>query len=108
MNTPNTIPMDAYAGSLGGISVISGTNAVNDLLSKARDYDVDRKLLKSITEHVAVKCAKRIGKTSVRILRFMNQRQSQQLPRQGQTFVIASWSILIILQQLVSTVPIMI
>ncbi|KAJ5457236.1 hypothetical protein N7530_012510 [Penicillium desertorum] len=90
--TPSTIPSNAYTGPLDGFG----------------DYNVDRDLLKGITETVAVQCANRTGKKSVRILGFMNQRQSQQLPRQGQTSVIASWSSPIILQRLVSTVPIMI
>lgn len=68
MTTPNSILAEACAGTIDGISAIWGPSAVNNLSSSAQDYDVNRGVLKRATENVAVKCAKRIGKTSFRIL----------------------------------------
>jgi hypothetical protein len=63
MTTPNSILAEACAGTIDGISAIWGPSAVNNLSSSAQDYDVNRGVLKRATENVAVKCAKRIGKT---------------------------------------------
>ncbi|KAJ6185114.1 hypothetical protein N7519_006415 [Penicillium mononematosum] len=65
---PSTIPSNAYTGTIDGVGVSWGENAANNLLSNANNYNVDRDLLKGITETVAAGCANRIGKKSVKIL----------------------------------------
>ncbi|KAJ5203814.1 uncharacterized protein N7498_004693 [Penicillium cinerascens] len=64
----NTIPAASYVGTIDGISVVWGPNAIANLPTNAEAYKVKLNVLKSATEKVAVACARRIGKTSVRIL----------------------------------------
>lgn len=68
MSLLNTIPAESYVGIIDGISVVWGPNAIANLPTNAEAYKVELNALKSATEKVAVACARRIGKTSVRIL----------------------------------------
>ncbi|KAJ5371599.1 hypothetical protein N7517_003605 [Penicillium concentricum] len=68
MSLVNTIPAESYLGTIGGISVSWNPNAITNLPANAEAYRVELKALKSTTETVAVACARRIRKTSVRIL----------------------------------------
>lgn len=68
MSLLNSIPAESYAGTIDGISVVWGPNAITNLPANAEAYNVELKVLKSVTEKVAVACARRIEKTFVRIL----------------------------------------
>ncbi|KAJ5799845.1 uncharacterized protein N7518_001913 [Penicillium psychrosexuale] len=68
MSLQNTIPAESYSGTLDGISFFWSPNAIFNLPGSAATYQAELNVLKSATEQVAVACARRIGKTSVRIL----------------------------------------
>ncbi|PGH17969.1 hypothetical protein AJ80_04590 [Polytolypa hystricis UAMH7299] len=55
-------------GTVDGIIVKWGPNAITNLPNDAKVFKVDQTALKGATEHVAHASAKRLGKTGVRIL----------------------------------------
>ncbi|EEH33962.1 hypothetical protein PAAG_05011 [Paracoccidioides lutzii Pb01] len=68
MSFPNHLPADSYEGTIDGITVKWGPNAITNLPDNAKVFKVDQAALKDATEQVAYASAKRLGKTGVRIM----------------------------------------
>ncbi|EEH48780.1 uncharacterized protein PADG_04859 [Paracoccidioides brasiliensis Pb18] len=68
MSFPNHLPADSYEGTIDGITVKWGPNAITHLPCNAKVFKVDQAALKGATEQMAHASAKRLGKTGVRIM----------------------------------------
>lgn len=68
MSFPNRLPLDSHEGTIDGVTVKWGPNAIANLPANADQFKVDQAALKGATEHVAHASAKRLGKTGARIL----------------------------------------
>ncbi|GIK02943.1 hypothetical protein Aspvir_007008 [Aspergillus viridinutans] len=68
MSFPNRLPTGSYEGTIDGVTIKWGPNAITHLPDDAKVFNVDQAALKGATEHIAHASAKRLGKTGVRIL----------------------------------------
>ncbi|KAJ5274592.1 hypothetical protein N7497_005195 [Penicillium chrysogenum] len=68
MSFPNCLPANSYEGTIDGITIRWGPNAIGKLPLDAGSFQVDPVALKGATEHVAHACGKRVGRTGVKIL----------------------------------------
>ncbi|OJJ73957.1 hypothetical protein ASPBRDRAFT_194853 [Aspergillus brasiliensis CBS 101740] len=65
---PNSLHPNVYEGTVDGIIISWGPNAIDRLTTNAQDLFIDRTGLKAMTEHLGHACAKRLGKNIVRIM----------------------------------------
>ena len=68
MTWQNAIPRNSFQGNIDGISIEWNPRAIHRLLRDANHYGVQWFMLKGATENVAAACARRLRKTSVRIM----------------------------------------
>lgn len=68
MSFPNRLPADSYEGTIDGIAIKWGPNAITNLPQNAEAFKADQAAFKGATEHLARASAIRLGKTGVRIL----------------------------------------
>lgn len=68
MSFPNSLPLNVYEGTIDGIHIHWGPNAIATLPTQAGFYELEVSVLKAVTEHLSVGCARRIEKSSVRIM----------------------------------------
>lgn len=68
MEFPNHLAAHSYEGKIGGIEVSWHPNAQTRLQNQADLRIVEMPALKAATEHLAHRCAERLGKTEVRIM----------------------------------------
>ncbi|KAL4788780.1 hypothetical protein BDV19DRAFT_77872 [Aspergillus venezuelensis] len=64
----NHLPQNIWEGAVDGITINWHPNAKKRLEEHAEDLDAEAEALKHATEHFAHACAKRLGKTSLKII----------------------------------------
>ncbi|KAJ5422150.1 hypothetical protein N7491_010595, partial [Penicillium cf. griseofulvum] len=67
----NNLPADAIEGTIDGITIRWSNNGNFNLPGNASKFKIDPGDMKRATEHVAHACAKRLGKTEVRLYLFV-------------------------------------
>lgn len=65
MASSNHLPADSYEGTIDGITVKWGPNAITNMRGNAKVFKLYQAALKGATEHVAHASATRLGKTGV-------------------------------------------
>lgn len=68
MSFTDCLPVHSFEGKVGDVSIKWGANGITNLPDNAKALDVDTNGLKAATEHLALACATRLGKGSIRIL----------------------------------------
>jgi hypothetical protein len=68
MSSATGLLPNSYEGIIDGIEVKWGPNAIRNLPQNAQSLSQDPIAMKKVTESMSVACAKRLGKTTIRIL----------------------------------------